>query len=272
MTVASNNLLMYYGDLYTVGGAATISAAVGILLRYDAIVIKTQSSNPNLNKAITIIYELKQIKPGIKIFGYTDLGNAADMPTWQAEVDAWTTNLSAQLLDGVFIDNFGFDFTNSTRTNQNAAITYCHTDSTFNLSAFVSCTDAVDALGTIPSEAAPLMGRNTLIPDYLLLPNFFYKNDNAVSPSLEAKEDLSGRLQYVEAALISTTSPLVLWNILVAATVGGGTSNGITSDAYLAVLNSVNQYGLNFLSVNPYDFGATSNKYFYRYRPNTFTD
>lgn len=270
MAISRNNLLIYYADLQTVGGATSISAAVGILMRYDAIVMAVQTSG-NVANSIEILYELKKIKPGIKIFGYTDLGGSADYTAWQVLADAWIAAIPATLLDGLFLDNFGFTGS-TTRTSQNQAVTYCHSNGTVALSAFASAADSVDALGTLPSAADPVLGRSATITDYILMPGFFYSNDNAVSPTLEGKEELKGRLEYLEAALVNTGSPLTLWNILTAVTVGGGTMNGISSDAYTALLNSINSYDINFLSVNPYDFGATGNKYFYQYRPNTFTD
>jgi hypothetical protein len=266
-----NNLLFYYNeDIKTIGGHNTVQSAVGVLVKFDAVVIKPHTTHlADLKK---VLLAVKTVKPTFRVFGFTNLGSSADLATWQTSAAAWLTDLPGQV-DGIFIENFGTDFAPSTRTNQNTAVTWCHTN---GLSAMVNATIPVDALGQLTSQAETVLGRSSTIRDFILLDAFYYKNDDSATPTTELKESMTGRLEYVRGAKrklpVPPATATTEHNLGLCVNIGGGNTSGITEATYDAAASLASQYGSEFTSVSPYDRGATSFKYFYRYRPNTFAD
>ena len=266
-----NNLLFYYNeDIRTIGGHNTVQAAVGVLSKFDHLVIKPHTTHlTSLKKVLTAI---KVIKPGFKVYGYTNFGGSADMAAWQALVDSWVSDL-AGLLDGVFLDNFGSEFGLATRTNQNTAVTYCHTNS---LAAMVSAVNPIDVLGQVTSQAEPLIGRSSTIRDTVLVDGYYFTNEDAATPTVEIKESIAGRLEFAKQARrkppVPPATSFTEHNVNLAVNLGGGNASGLLESAYDAATTLAAGYGVNLFSVTPFDRGATSFKYFNRFRPNTFAD
>lgn len=265
MATTRNNMLFYYANITTIGGVNSVFGAVGICSKFSAMVVKPHTSTA-LSDLKKVILSLKAINPSFKVFGYTDLGGAADMDAWTAQLTQWQTDLPTGYLDGIYLDKFGYEFTNATRANQNTAIAACHTAL---LSAFVNPTSLVDALGKLPTEVEPVIGRTATIRDWVNLPDFFYVNANSSSLTLESKESLNGRLKYANGAKTKTGG---LYNFGVVGAVGAGTATQILQEAYDNVVVMASDYHLDFLAVVPYDVGATANKYFYKNKSNTFAD
>lgn len=255
ITFDKNNLLIYYAPLSSIGGVDDNVAAAGIVSVYDYVVIAPHDVGdlPNLVDILTMV---KQIKPKCKIFGYTALGSATDMDEWQASVDQWQTDLSASLLDGIFIDEFDFDWPLSTRPNQNTAVDYVHAAT---LSAFINSYKLTDGFESeTTGMVGPTIGLSVDIRDYALLESVFYVNTTYNAP--EGKSKLLGRLKYVKG-LIEQTFPVKL-NVGFMAAVGMGDANTLVEADYLYILKTLPTYKIEGLSLAPTDYGATSEKYF----------
>jgi hypothetical protein len=287
-----NNFIAYYGvPVTTIGGVNDVVGAASILGRYDTIIVKPHTVAGDLANLNEVIRAVKTINLDTKVFGYTNLGAAADVLTWQAQVDQWLTDVPGDgQLDGVYIDEFGFEFALSTRANQNTAVQYVYDKlsayatansllaPTTQWQVIVNAQDPLNALAKYDGMADPVIGTGKGM-DYVLLDGFYFTNANVAAPPSEVNEHMYGRLEYTQnrcaapppvTANYKTTWPADTLGTLVEVCAGAGTT--IAAVDYAKILNLCQVYDVDGLSVAPYDHGVTSNLYFYKATADVFND
>lgn len=257
-------ILVYLGPLDSIGGTSSDTSAVGILSKFDFVVL----ANLTLSKTQEVLRALKLAKPAIKVFGYTDLGGAADLATWETSVDSWITgtiNSTDKLLDGIFIDNFGFTdgISTATRDNQNSAVTYVHAQG--NISAMVnSKSNTLNVFNKYATMADPLIGTTTTITDYVMLDGLYFSRPATTTPVLESKESMYGRLDYVKGAKAAgkTIGYVGLANM--------GTNTSVPVNDYKNMLDLATEFQMDAVGFAPTDYGTTSYNYFLGKKINDF--
>lgn len=275
--VDRNNFIHYTGvPITTIGGVNDELGAIGILARYDFIVVHPHLVSGDIIALAEIMRAAKVINPTAKFFGYTSLGDAADVSTWQATVDQWIVDIPAQnVLDGIFIDNFGFtDGTGlATRDNQNTAVLYVYNAFLTGtpLQVVVSATNPLDALESYDTMADPKIATGAGI-DYIVLDNFYFAG---TTPTAEPIEHMYGRLEYTTAkaappapAINATVLPTSKLGVLLGVSAGAATTSIPTID-YAKVLSLAEIYLAAGLGVMPTD-AVTSHQYYYQDTANDF--
>lgn len=261
--LSRNNLLMYFGvPLLNMGGSLDLTSVVGILTKYQFVVVKPHTGG-DLTTLINILTIHKTTNSSGKVFGYVDA--SVSLAAASAGVTQWQTDLGA-LLGGIYIDNFNA----RTRTEQNTLITTCHTA---NLPVMGESDPVYPLFEQLGSDPATLVGTSTTIRDYVLLDGFFIAAQNLATPPYETVEHETGRLSYLTACKInSTTTPVSSWNFGIVASVSAGTAIAIAEADYDLALELANQYQLDALGVHNFDKGAISNTYFMQYTSDLFVN
>ncbi|HQU70931.1 MAG TPA: FlgD immunoglobulin-like domain containing protein [Calditrichia bacterium] len=119
-------LLIYYGWPSAINSTFTVPLAAAEFARYDYVVLGDgleKSSHGDHQNTVGIIDSLHSWG-GTAVFGYIDLGVLTqNLPLTEIEtrVDEWLQSGA----DGIFFDDFGYDFQVS-RERQNAAVDYAH--------------------------------------------------------------------------------------------------------------------------------------------------
>jgi len=128
--VRPGDLLIYYSFPSAINGAATIDAAASEFGAYDYAVIGDGlqdgpgDPNPHPDHANTVAIINHPVTANTVFFGYIDLGVITqNLPQSEIarRVDAW----KAIGIDGIFLDDFGYDY-GTTRARQIAAVDYIH--------------------------------------------------------------------------------------------------------------------------------------------------
>lgn len=123
--LAPADLLVYYGWPSILNGAGSVSEAVGEFAVYDYVVLGAGlevTSHADHQNTAAILAD--QGVSATRFFGYIDLGVTTSnfsRDEIRQRVDQWR-DLGA---DGIFFDDFGYDFDTS-RERQNEAIAYAH--------------------------------------------------------------------------------------------------------------------------------------------------
>jgi hypothetical protein len=277
MQTDRNNFIRYASPtITTIGGVNNLLGAVGILARYDFIVVEPPQVEQDAADLAEVIRAVKVINENAKFFGYTALGGAANLDQWKVQADNWVNTLPVQgVLDGFFIDEFGFSdgVGTATRDNQNAAVTYTYAQfaSSTPLQVMVSATEPMDALESYDSLADPVIGTGSG-QDVILLDGFYFAGS---TPTAEPKEAMYGRLEYAISKTkpappapnaITLPKPKIL--VVLGVSAGAGTTN-IPAVDYAKVLNLAEVYPVAGLGVYPTD-SATSHQYYYQDTANDF--
>lgn len=124
--VAPGSLLIYYGWPSGINGAFAVTAAAAEFAAYDDVVLGDGlelATHPDHANTVAIIAQVHATAT-TRVFGYIDLGVSTQNFTLAEiglRVDAW----QATGADGVFFDDFGYDF-QVTRARQNAAVALAH--------------------------------------------------------------------------------------------------------------------------------------------------
>lgn len=283
-----NNTLVYYAPLYTLGGQNDDTAAVGVMSKFDFVVIQPHVlvDQPRM---LEILQAYQIMNPRGKVYGYTDLGGSVNYAAWQAQVDAWTTAITPTavstivappLLAGIYIDNFGFDFAPLvTRDIQNQAITYLRTGPLLptpivtTYSAMVAPTMVFDAFDKLGANLAAVFGTSPAIRDYVLLDNFFFKNTNTTGTlTAETPEHQAGRLTYAkDVVLTKILGNSGAYNTGFIAMVGAGNNTNMLQADYLTAIALANSNRCEGFGVTPFDRGLTSQRYFESFTGNQFS-
>jgi hypothetical protein len=267
--VNKNNLLFYLGQFSRMGDVAGgISAVLGVCDQFDVIVARRQLA-PEESKAMrSVIAGWRISNPASKFFAYTSLGASLDLAAWVAEVEANMAEFGTALT-GIFIDNFGFDSALSTRTNQNAAVEFCHDR---GLAVFVRAKNVIDVFDTISSPITPAIGRLPTIKDAVLLTDFYQINSSDHAPASEPQASVIGRLQFsLQARTDRSAWPNTNLNLEFGAIIGAGLLSEIDlRNVWVPAANATQQYKVEYLGVVPSDESASTNKFFIRNIANQF--
>ncbi|MCK4660254.1 MAG: hypothetical protein KAV82_12095, partial [Phycisphaerae bacterium] len=120
------DLLIYYSWPTSINGAYSVAGAVNEFKQYDYVMLGDGLQDPghgdHLN-TIDIISQLHSVGNTL-VFGYIAIGVSSQnlsMAEIQSRIDAW----NAMGIDGIHLDEFGYDFLTS-RDRQNAAVDYAH--------------------------------------------------------------------------------------------------------------------------------------------------
>ena len=248
-----NNVLFYYGTYDLLSTAADVQSAVGVLTRFDLLVIK-----PTLAPTSALMQELlvgyRTIKPSGKVFGYTQYTSAVTDVT--NAITAWQTDYPGALA-GFYIDNFGA----ASKADQNTMVAAVRAVSS-TASVFVNPSPGslIATLEDVPSISPdPTIGMSNTAQDYVVVDDFYYKNENSATPTKEGMESIVGRMLFIANTVnrlsAVTSSPITL-KLNFVAKVGAGTSIQVPDADYTKILNIANQYSLTGLAVVPYDMGA----------------
>jgi hypothetical protein len=130
-------------------------------------------SNPAYYNTQLIIYGLSE--KNIPIFGYVDAGVATQnlsLAEAQARIDAW--NLMG--VNGVFLDDFGFDYGTS-RSRQNALVDYVHAK---KLQAFVNAYNPDDVFAD-KNEQGVTQLPSIAEEDFYLVENWLYAEGRPIN-------------------------------------------------------------------------------------------
>ena len=148
-----------------------INTAISFFIKYDILVFGGglwEATHGDNIKTKQIIAGLKAQKPGIKIFGYIDVGVSPPpaqnltIAQLQTAIDGW----QQMGVQGVFGDDFGMDF-GVDRARQNAFIDYAHSK---GLSVFANSFYVYNALGGNDCKLSSVFG------DYYLIESFLESN------------------------------------------------------------------------------------------------
>ncbi len=123
--IEPETLLIYYGWPSSINSTFTVPLAAAEFGQYDYVVLGAgleSGSHPDHTNTVNILAD--PAMANTTVFGYIDLGvttNNYTIPEIESRVDQWITTG----VDGIFFDDFGYDFGTS-RTRQNAAVVYVH--------------------------------------------------------------------------------------------------------------------------------------------------
>ncbi|HEX3151592.1 MAG TPA: Ig-like domain-containing protein [Gemmataceae bacterium] len=252
--VAPGGLLIYYGYPSIINGTNTTGASSAVFGQYSYAVLGANlelAGHPDHANTVAIMNNAAA--SGTKFFGYIDLGvSTNNYPTAEihSRIDAWKTSGA----DGIFLDDFGYDFGVS-RARQNDAVNYAHTA---NLPVVANGWVIADVLGAQVNATYNPSGVATslLASDYYLYESFQVTQGSYVTgPAWRAKADA--------LAAARTTQPI---QVLSVTTTTDGTFDQAKFDyAYWsAALDDHVGFGWG----EQY-FSASSGSAPYRTRPNT---
>jgi hypothetical protein len=141
--VRPKSLLVYYGFPTSINSSFSVPAAAMEFGRYDHVVWGDgldSATHPDHANAVAIIAHAST--SATRIYGYVDLGVSTQNLT-MTEVQARIVRWKAMGVDGVLLDDFGYDF-GTGRVRQNAAVDYAHTQ---GLAVIANAFRSEDAFG-----------------------------------------------------------------------------------------------------------------------------
>lgn len=159
--LAPGSLLIYYSWPSAINGTYAVPAAAAEFARYDRVVLGDGlelATHPDHANTAAIVAQVHALA-STRVYGYVDLGVSTQnlSPAEIAQrLDAW----QATGADGVFLDDFGYDF-QVTRERQNAAVAAAHAR---GLPVVANGWNPADVFGRDvdpvhnPTGAAPLLG------------------------------------------------------------------------------------------------------------------
>lgn len=169
--LAPGSLLIYYSWPSGINGTFAVVPAAAEFAAYDHVVLGDGlelATHPDHANTVAILAQVHATAP-TRVYGYIDLGvSTQNLPLAEIaqRLDAW----QATGADGVFLDDFGYDYL-VTRARQNAAVAAAHArglpvvaNGWIPADLFGSAVDPV----ANPTGAAPLLGAG----DYYLSESF----------------------------------------------------------------------------------------------------
>jgi len=164
-------LAIYYGWPSTVKDW-TIAGAASVFKDYDVVVFGAgleDSSHGDHQNVIDIIAH--QDMANTKVFGYITIQDSQNDN--ETKIDNW----AAMGVDGIFCDEFGYDY-GTKRSEQNDLVDYIH-DTSPALIAFVNAWDPDDALGNdqVPQKNPQGTAHHLQTTDWYLAESFAVKNN-----------------------------------------------------------------------------------------------
>lgn len=170
-----NNLLIYYGYPIAFRSLWDVQDVVqAIAADYDIYVVGMGYEDPAHAQYATTMQIIAGLRTaGVRIYGYVPMGvTTANLTTAQirTRIDQW----KVLNVDGIFLDEFGFDYGVS-RQRQIDAVTYCHDNSlNYCANAWIWWDVAADNVNQLPESWAPDDWRRTQFttgnPTNLVLP------------------------------------------------------------------------------------------------------
>jgi len=162
--IRPGSLLVYYGYPTSINMSFSVPAAAGEFGRYDHVVWGDgldSPAHPDHANAVAILAHSDMA--ATRVYGQVDLGvSTQNLP--MAEVEARIARWDAMGVEGVMLDNFGYDF-GTGRARQNAAVDYAHAQGLAVIAnafrpedAFGSDVDAVHNPGGTPAHLGPADG------------------------------------------------------------------------------------------------------------------
>ncbi|MFI9271877.1 hypothetical protein ACIGXM_14320 [Kitasatospora sp. NPDC052896] len=122
-----HRLMIYYGVPQAVNGTYSNDYASQLFSRWDYVVFGAgleEPTNTYYASTMAIMAQMRVLNPGIKIFGYIDLGVSTDNFT-VAQIQAFTDQWFTAGADQIFLDCSGYDF-QVPRARLNAVLDYIH--------------------------------------------------------------------------------------------------------------------------------------------------
>ena len=158
--IRPKNVLVYYGFPSAINNAWSVPAAAQEFGAYQYVLWGeglNNPSHPDYSNAVAIANH--EATAQTRFFGYVDIGvNTRNLP--MSDIQAQITSWHSMGLDGVHLDNFGYDF-GTTRARQNAAVDFSHA---LGLTVVANAFRPEDAFGDVadpvhnPTGAAPRLG------------------------------------------------------------------------------------------------------------------
>lgn len=180
-------LAIYYGWPSSVNATYTVAGAAGVFGDYDLVVLgagleKTSHGDHDNTQDIIDHADMADTK----VFGYVD-ANESSLTVIEGAVDDW----HAMGVDGIFVDQFGYDYGNVDRARQNAVVDHVHGKTAPALDAFVNAWVIGDALGNAVHQTKNPSGTaHELEPtDWYLLESFATKNNDYDDTDTDADGD-----------------------------------------------------------------------------------
>ena len=157
-------LLVYYGYPSAINGAWSVAAAAQEFGRYAYVLWGDGLDDPlHPDHANAVAIANHEAAAQTRFYGYVDIGvSTRNLPL--SEIQAQISRWRSMGVDGVHLDNFGYDFGTS-RARQNAAVDYCHA---LGLAVVANAFWPDDAFGSVadpvynPGGAAPRLGVSDL--------------------------------------------------------------------------------------------------------------
>jgi hypothetical protein len=149
------SLLIYYGYMNSFNSALTPNSwdnekVAQDMAKYSVIVLGNGVQDPGhadyANTQI-IIPRIKQLRPGVKIFGYVSTNQ--DLADFQSKVDQWET----LGVSGIFMDESGYDY-GKYRSDFNIRVDYVHSQDNAKL-CFANAWNLDHILGTVDDPSFP---------------------------------------------------------------------------------------------------------------------
>lgn len=171
--LAPGTLLIYYGWPSGINGTFAVAAAAAEFARYDHVVLGDGlelATHPD-HAATAAILAVVHASATTRVYGYVDLGVSTQdlsLADIVLRLDAW----QATGADGVFLDDFGYDF-GVTRERQNAAVAAAHAR---GLPVVANGWNPADLFGDASDPAHNPDGAPTLLGagDYYLSESFLF--------------------------------------------------------------------------------------------------
>ncbi len=124
-SIRPGELLVYYAWPSVINGATSIDQAAAALGQYDYVILGDGlqiDTHPDYANTVAIIAHPEMVNT--KVFGYVDLGvTTQNLSETEYKLRMlWWSDIGA---DGIFLDDFGYDF-GVTRDRQNDAVDFAH--------------------------------------------------------------------------------------------------------------------------------------------------
>lgn len=281
--VDPKKLLVYYGYPVAFLGlwnADAVAAEIGV---YDNWVCgHTYESPSHESYALTAAVISKVTAKGTKVWGYIPLGSSYGLSI--AEITASIANWKSLGVEGIFIDEFGFDYGNS-RQRQVDAVNAVHAAGLkYVANAWVVQEVMVDDAADLPSEWAADDWRRSQYttgnPTNLALPRkvddvYLIENYCASHTGLQTTWDFHERVDSVMKANAALSSPMRLWGLTVvketASVVDGYKVPDASGYAPFQGFNEFAKYAytsalihqLNSWGIGGYSFGSSGQPVYY---------
>lgn len=267
MATKPNNLLVYLGALDNIASLNDVNGTVGVLTRFDHVVLAPATWGDANSEALLerVLDSCKAVKPGMHFHGYTDYG--VDGSTLAAQIASWTgaTHIAPHL-STIAVDNFNA----ASRTDQNALVTSTHA-ADLGLTIMVVPGTEYEVLEQAATEAAPLLGGDATLRDYLLMSGLVRTHVDLPSAALEPEPVTVGRMAFAEGKqILSATPPVTFKNFGLLALMGAGQASTVNESEWKTFLNKAGLYAVEAYGVANFDRGQTSLRYFLDHRGNVF--